>query len=355
LTLSRYLGREVLLHFLAVLAVVVGIFLAQRLDALLAEAADGAVPLGMAAHLLALRTLTSLPSLCPVALFLAVVLALGRLSRDRELVALSTCGVSGWRVSRPVIVLASVSAIAVAWLALDVRPWAAERLKIAEDEIHGAVDLGGLAPGRFYPIDGPDGRVLFAEARSPGADGALSGVFLHEVGEDGVSVLASERAVENLDERAGDRVFRLLAGRRYDISIEEGDLDVTDYAEYVLRTPLDGETLGHDFKVEKTSALLGSASPADQAELQWRLAMPLSTLLLAVVALPLGRADPRSGKYGRLLAALLVYAVYRQLLGTVKGLMIVGEIGVLPGLWGVHALLLAVALALVAVARSRPG
>jgi lipopolysaccharide export system permease protein len=356
LTLSRYLGREVLLHFLAVLTVVVGIFLVQRLDALLAEAADGSLPFGMAARLLALRTLTSLPSLCPVVLFLAVVLTLGRMSRDRELVALSTCGVSGWQVAGPVIAFAALSSVVVGWLAFDVRPWAAERLDTAEHQIAGTVELGGLAPGRFYPIDEADGRVLFAEARSPSAaGGGLAGVFLHEIGDRGVSVLASERAVEEREDGDGARLLKLLAGRRYDISPEGGDLEVTDYAEYVIRTPLDPETLGRDYKVEKTSDLFGSDSPADQAELQWRLSMPLSTFLLAFVALPLGWADPRAGKYGRLLVALAIYVVYRQLLGTVKGLMTVGEVAIMPGLWGVHTLLAVVALVLAAYARARPG
>jgi lipopolysaccharide export system permease protein len=355
LTLSRYLGREVLLHFLAVLAIVVGIFLVQRLDALLAEAADSELSVGVAARVLTLRTLQSLPSLCPVGLYLAIVLALGRMSRDRELVALSTCGVSAWRIARPVLVFAAVSAVAVAWLALDVRPWAAERLDVVEDEARGAVELGGLAPGRFYPIDEADGRVLFAEGRSKGRDGELTGVFLHEIDERGVSVLASERAVEQRDEAHGDRLLRLLAGRRYDISLSGETLDVTDYAEYVIRTPLDPEAAERDQKLEKTSALAASDSPADQAELQWRLSMPISTLLLALVAVPLGRADPRRGKYGRLLVALAIYVAYRQLLGTMKGLMSVGEVALLPGLWSVHALLVLLGVALAAWARSRPG
>lgn len=353
MTLSRYLGREVLVHFLAVLAIVVGIFVVQRLDALLAEAADTELAFGMAARLLALRTLASLPSLCPVGLYLAIVLTLGRMSRDRELVALSTCGVSPWRVARPVIVLAAMSAVAVGWLAFDVRPWASSRLAVVEDEARIAVDLGGLAPGRFYSVDENEGRILFAEARSAKPDGALTGVFLQEVGERGVSVLSSERAVEDHDEAGGDRLLRLLSGRRYDISSDGDDLDVTDYAEYVIRMPLDAESLERRQKVEDTGTLLASGLPADQAELQWRLSMPLSTFLLALVALPLGWTDPRRGKYGRLLAALAIYVAYRQLLGTMKGLMTVGEVAVFPGLWGVHAALALSVAALVALARSR--
>lgn len=342
-----------LLHFLGVLSIVVGIFLAQRLDVLLSEAADGSLSLAMGARILGLRTLSSLPSLVPVVLYLAVILTLGRWSRDRELVGLSTCGVSPLRLSLPLMGMGIAAALLVGWLALSLRPWAAERLDVVEREARGAVDLEGLSPGRFYPIDDGAKRVFFAERRETAGGGSLEGVFLHEIDDRGVSVLVSERAVEDR-EQGGDRVIRLLAGRRYDISVDDDDFDVTDYGEYVLRAPA-GEDDGENQKTEDTSALWGSSAPADQAELQWRLSMPVSAFLLVLLAIPLGYGDPRAGKYGRLLVALAIYVAYRQLLGTMKGMMIVGELSPLPGLWSVHAGLLVLAIVWTRVVRARPG
>lgn len=356
MTLSRYLCREVLIHFVGVLTVVVGIFLAQRLDALLVEAGEGSISLGVAAELLALRTLGSLPSLVPVVLYLAIVLALGRLSRDRELAALASSGISPARVARPMITLGVVVSAAVAWLALEVRPWAATRLDQVEREARIAVDLEGLAPQRFYALDDAAGRVLFAERRAAEPGRALEGVLLHEGSADGdVSLLVSDRAIEERDPLVGDRVLRLLAGRRYDFSPDGGRLDVTDYAEYELRAPLDPETAEGGDKDRPTLELLASAEPGDQAELQWRLAMPVSSLLLVLAALPIGRGDPKSGKYGRLLAALVIYVAYRQALGSAKGLIAMGELPPLPGLWAVHAAFAVLAIALMAWRRRAPG
>src|SRR5690606_29740100 len=238
------------------------VFLAQRLDALLVEAGEGSISLGVAAELLALRTLGSLPSLLPVVLYLAVVLALGRLSRDRELIGLSSCGVSRARVARPILALGAVAALLVGWLALDVRPWAAERLDGVEHRARISVDLEGLAPGRFYPVGDDDDRVLFAERRTRRPNRALQDVFLHEIGEDGrVSILVSERAVDEPDREAGDRVIRLLAGRRYDFSGAADEVSVTDYAEYELRAPLDPAIFERGHKDRELSALLGSSDP----------------------------------------------------------------------------------------------
>jgi lipopolysaccharide export system permease protein len=161
--------------------------------------------------------------------------------------------------------------------------------------------------------------------------------------------------VEERDRARGDRVLRLEGGRRYDFSPDGARLDVTDYAQYELRAPLDAFALDAGRKDRPTDELWASPDPGDQAELQWRLAMPVSAVLLLMLALPIGRGEPRSGKYGRLLLALLLYVAYRQALGTAKGLIAVGELAPLPGLWSVHALLALVAIGLAFWRHHAPG
>ena len=58
-----------------------------------------------------------------------------------------------------------------------------------------------------------------------------------------------------------------------------------------------------------------SDAPIDQAEYQWRLSTPVSTMLLALLAVPLGRSRPRQGRFARLTGAVVIYAVYFNLLG----------------------------------------
>lgn len=98
-------------------------------------------------------------------------------------------------------------------------------------------------------------------------------------------------------------------------------------------------------KARSTLALLRSDAPADIAELQWRLAMPVSALLLVLIALPLSRVDPYRGKYAKLFAAILLYMAYRHLLGAAKDWVAHGTLPPFPGIWGVHALCLAGILA----------
>ena len=100
-------------------------------------------------------------------------------------------------------------------------------------------------------------------------------------------------------------------------------------------------------------ALVADGSPNSAAELQWRLAMPLSTLVLVLLALPLCPERAGAGYGARLFTALLVYVGYRQLLGTGKRWIADGALAPLPGLLVVHGLFLLLALALLWQQRAR--
>jgi lipopolysaccharide export system permease protein len=87
-----------------------------------------------------------------------------------------------------------------------------------------------------------------------------------------------------------------------------------------------------------SARLLGSGDAGERAELQTRVSWPLMTLVVALLALPLGRLRPRQGRFARIWVAVLLFALYANLL-QVAGLWL--ERGRTPswlGLWWVHAL-----------------
>ena len=89
-------------------------------------------------------------------------------------------------------------------------------------------------------------------------------------------------------------------------------------------------------KSETTAALYLSSLPDDRAEFQWRLSAPMSTLLLALMALALSGSKPGQGKYARLPLALGIYAVYYNLLAVSRTWV---EHGTLDTIWWAPALL----------------
>jgi lipopolysaccharide export system permease protein len=73
----------------------------------------------------------------------------------------------------------------------------------------------------------------------------------------------------------------------------------------------------------------------DIAELQWRFSTPFSTVILALLAVPLSRAAPRQGKYAKIFTATVVFAAYYFLGLMIKSLIDEATISVFPGIWSI--------------------
>lgn len=74
--------------------------------------------------------------------------------------------------------------------------------------------------------------------------------------------------------------------------------------------------------------------------------MPLSALILALLAIPLSFVNPRAGRSLNIIMAILIYMIYSNLLGMTNVWVTREKVGVILGLWGVHAGMFLVLLAL---------
>ena len=92
-----------------------------------------------------------------------------------------------------------------------------------------------------------------------------------------------------------------------------------------------------------TLDLLKSRSTDNVAELQWRISVPLATLILGILAVPLSRSQPRQGRYGRLAIGLLVFIIYFNLLSAGKAWVEQEAVPTAVGMWWVHAIMLGAA------------
>jgi lipopolysaccharide export system permease protein len=351
--LSRYTIREILSHLLAVFAVILGIFLVQRFASLLADASEGSLPIDAISRLLVLRTLMALPSLFPVTIYIAILLALGRFYEDLEMTALASCGVSPARMRRAVVAFAALAALLNGVLSFSVRPWAAARFQSVRQAAMTESELDRMRPRRFYAIDQGEDEVIFADSRSELDPAVLQDVFVQVRGDAKVSVFTAKLAVEERNEARGYRFLRLFEGHRYDLDTRRDDHQITTYQELSIRAALPGTAVPEREETRSALALASSTRPRDAAELQWRIANAVSVLLLALIAIPLSHTNPRRGKYAKLFVAILFYVAYRNLLGTARHWIEDGALPFLPGLWLVHGLALAAALVLFSIEPER--
>jgi lipopolysaccharide export system permease protein len=120
--LDRYIIREILLPFaiaLVVLSFVLIIpFIIELAEQLIQKGVSGPTILQLMVTLLP----ATLGLTIPMALLIAVLMAFGRLSGDREIVVLMACGVSPYRLLRPVFGLALVAAAATLWVMIEAIP-----------------------------------------------------------------------------------------------------------------------------------------------------------------------------------------------------------------------------------------
>jgi lipopolysaccharide export system permease protein len=354
--ISRYIMRETFGAWLIVVAVLFLILMSNQFAEILGDAAADRLPRDAVFSIFSLTSLRYLTVLTPIALFLGVMLAMARLNRDRESAALSACGIGPGRVLVPVGLLTVVLAAAIAWLSLVETPAAIRRIEEIKFAAQESLELGVLESGKFTSPDSGD-TVLYAREV---IGEQIHDVFIQRRQGDRIIAILAERGERVADAITGALSFVLYDGRRYEGVPGETEFVMAEFEEHGI--PIRGESEEELVEVvegKSTAALLASSDPADRAELHWRVSVPVSMFVLAVLAVPLSRSSPREGRYARLGVGLLIYITYANALAIARVWV---EREIVPdwlGMWWVHALLGAVALMLLGRAsgwlvRARP-
>jgi lipopolysaccharide export system permease protein len=344
--LDRYIFREVAQTWAAVTVVLLFILLTNQFAQVLGDVAKDRLPKDAVFQVIALTGLQYLTIVVPIGLFLAIMLALGRLYRDSELPAMMACRVGPGRIYRPLLWLIVPLALGVGWLAMDIGPKALTAVDRIGVEARREADLASIEPGKFS--SGAEGTVVYAE-RVIGP-GSVENVFLQRrTDAGGVEVVIAEHGEQVESDDADTRYFVLRDGRRYEGMPGTSDFTVMEFAEHGIpyRLPNVSEPDERP-RAMSTLALYKSRSTEQLAELQWRIGIPLSTLILGILAVPLSRSQPRQGRYGRLAIGLLVFIIYFNLLSAGKAWVEQEAVPTAVGMWWVHGIMLGVAGAMLA-------
>jgi lipopolysaccharide export system permease protein len=134
--------------------------------------------------------------------------------------------------------------------------------------------------------------------------------------------------------------MRLFDGMRVEGVPGQKDYRVLRYDRSEVKLADNGDSDAPDASTETTAELLAHPAPDTRAELNWRIATPLAVLLLALLAIPLARAEPRQPRYGLLMLALAVYVNYMAMMLVGRGWLSLSKIPWQLGLWWLHAPLL---------------
>lgn len=346
--LDRYIFREITTTWFGVTMVLLLILLTNQFARVLGDVAKGKLPKEAAFDVIGLSAAQYLTVLVPIGLFLSIMLALGRMYRDSEMPAMMACRIGPSGIYRPLLWLMVPLAVGVAWLSIAGAPRALTAVDRIGAEARREADLGSIEPGRFT-VFGPDEAVVYGERVT--AKGEMEKVFIQRQVEDGrVEVVIADRG-EQVD--SDDADFRLLVlhnGRRYEGVPGTALFRVVEFAEHGIPYQLPSLNPPEPRPRVMTYAQLAKSRELEHiAERQWRIAIPLSTIILAFLAVPLSKSRPRAGRYGRLAIGLLVFIIYLNMLSAAKAWIEQGAISPSLGLWWVHGAVLFFAVALLAV------
>ena len=337
--INRYLIKEVLYTLLAVTPVLLLIFLSNRFAQYLADAASGKFPADIVLGLLGLKSISVFALVLPLVFFLAIVLALGRLYKDSEMTALAACGIGPLQILRIVLPMALGIAAIVAFLSLLAGPWAHGQSNQIKERAEKGMELSTIVAGRFKESSHGD-YIFYAEKLSPDAR-LMEDVFVQSRQDGKLNILSSAHATKYIDKKTGDQFLLLENGNRYELTPRYTDYNITHYEKYFLRFQQEELTPADDQREARpTSALLDSTNIKDIAELQWRISLPVATLLLALLGVLLAYTTPRKGRYAKLFVAILVYIIYNNLTGVARSWVSHGVVPWQFGMWWVHALML---------------
>ena len=350
--LDRYIAREVTRHaFLGLLIFTFVLFVPKlvRLMEILVRHTGSTSQI-------AIMFLCIVPSILvftiPMGVLIGVLLGLGRMSMDSEIIALTSLGVSRKRILIPVGVLATAGAaltiLMTLWLApLALRTGRSIETKLVTSQISLAVQP------RVFDERFPHMVLYINDVSASGTH--WNGVFMAETsGEGGSQITLAESAIVVAEPTQGKLELHLNGGSTHEFTRGMPErYSVTAFGS--SDWPIEVSTIGQPQEralsnpERWTGELFRDHGPRwrdARVELHQRFAFPVACFVFALIAVPLGAQPRRGGRAAGSLLAIVVIAAYYLLLVTGAGYARQGLVSPATGMWAANVVLAVIALAL---------
>ena len=347
-TLYRYLFREISVPFLLGMTTFTSVLLMGRL----LKQADMVVAKGVPLSEILWMVVYLLPYFClvtiPMAVLLAVLLAFGRLSADSEITSMKACGISLYGLLPPVLVFALCAYIATTLVTLYGIPWGNTSFKmlvarIVEERGANALkdqvfidDFPGLTIyfNRYSPLDHHTSGVLIQDDRNPAEPSTIFAATGVLSSDPETRIMRMHLQNGGIHRPVGKTGYRLVEFQDYDLSI-----NLPQAAKEILKNELDMSL--SELYANLNSPTLDRKLRTDmELEVQRRFSFPFACFVFALIGIPLGIQNQRSGKGAGFALSIGVLIVYYVVLTTFKAM---GERGlILPSvaMWSPNILFL---------------
>lgn len=300
--LDRMIVIDLLKTVCAVLSVLVIIIVSQKFIRVLAQAIEGNISNETVLSLLGLKIVIVASTFLPAALFISVLMVLGRMYREQEMAAIASAGGGMFTIYRSVFLLLIPLSVCAAGLSMFAAPWAEAQSQTLTHLDQESADIRGISAGRFSEYSG--GELIFY-TEGVDASGKMRHVFVQNKQGQRTGVVNAEYGrLENLP---GGLYLVLEQGERVQGIPGNKDFTIETFAEYAVLIERKTTELILGSHAVDTDKLWYSKTRMDVAEMQDRLNGPLGIILLGFLAVPLAKLSPRGGVYGSMLVAFGIY------------------------------------------------
>ncbi len=346
--IDKYIAKELLTVFMSVYFVLLIIVLSTEIVHLLSWVTQGIIPVSAFLAYLMNSLFEFSVILIPLSLLMGILLAFGRLYSDSEMAAIMSAGIGPMKWYRPLMLIAVPTTLLLFVLLAYVQPIINYQRALLAAEILSQSQLDTLLVGQFNRAS-KDGAVLFLESQHADNNKVnndqVDNVFFQQHREDTSYVDLAENTSSFYNED-GRRYMMMRNGTHYVGNAGDANFKIIKYKDYGIHIDRKQIKAQQSVKSKNVAELWQSKIPEEQAELQWRFTVPLATIIVAFMALPLSQTNPRSGRYSKLAVALILYLLYSNLLGVGKTWIVQEKVPVWIGTWWVHIIAIVFTLVL---------
>jgi LPS export ABC transporter permease LptF/LPS export ABC transporter permease LptG len=350
--IDRYICREVLSHSLLGLTVFTFVFFVPQLVQLMDLVVRHSGSAGEIAELFLCTFPGVLTFTVPIAVLSGVLIGLGRMSADSELIAMNAVGVGLRRLLAPIGAIALFGLALTASMTIWLVPLSVRTFRVLEERLRTSQASFQIQP-RVFDEQFPH-LVLYVQDVSAAAT-HWHGVFLAESDAGDISRLTlAEDAIVIADSANGKLELHLREGGVHEFSLKNADeysLSAFGERDFSLAlSSLGGQQTPETTDAERSlGALLaeqGTRKSGAHVEFHRRLAFPAACLVFALLALPLGARPRRGGRAGGFLMAVIIVCAYYVLLAIGAGMARDGTAPPWLGIWGANIVIGLAGLAL---------
>lgn len=336
----RSLLQELISTAAGAFLILIGIVVAQRAGNLIRLAAKGILPNDAITTMLGFSMIKFLPMIISLTLFLSVLMTLSRWYRDSEMVIWFSSGMSITSWIRPVLSFIGPVIVLIAILSLFVMPWATSQGDTYRTQLESRDDLASISPGVFKESSNGE-RVFFIESFDE-LGNIVKNIFVQSLQHQKLGIIVAAEGTRVIEEN-GDQFVVMEDGRRYEGTRGSAEFSTTKFEKYAIRVEAkEAKQEPPSTQSKSSQELLNSESGANAAELQWRFAIPISALILSLLAIPLSALDPRAGRSANFALALIIYIIYNNLLSIMQAWVAQGKVNGIVGLWPIHFIFLVI-------------